>query len=102
MKNSISSNKKFLEELFKFVDFFKDSLKNTKHLSFSENFLKTDCVLFKYDKNNMCICNKETIFLNNVTDFHFSFFKDSNSIIYRIDINNKEQVRGYLYLSNLI
>ena len=77
MKNSISSNQKFLEELFKFVDLFKISLINTKHFSCTENSIKTDSILFKYDKNNMCICNKETIFLKNVTDFYFSYFKES-------------------------
>ncbi len=39
--------------------------------------------------------------LDNVTDFFVAFFKDSNSILYRIEIGNKEQVRGYIFLSNL-
>jgi len=38
--------------------------------------------------------------IEGVTDFYISFFKDSNSVLYRLEINKKEQVRGYIFLSN--
>jgi len=39
--------------------------------------------------------------IDGVTDFYLSFFEDSNSVLYRLEINKKEQVRGYIFLSNL-
>lgn len=39
--------------------------------------------------------------IENVTDFFVAHFPDSNSILYRIEIGNREQVRGYIFLSNL-
>ena len=38
--------------------------------------------------------------IEGVTDFYISFFEDSNSVLYRLEINKKEQVRGYIFLSN--
>ena len=40
--------------------------------------------------------------IEGVTDFYLSFFEDSNSVLYRLEINNREQVRGYIFLSNRI
>ncbi len=40
--------------------------------------------------------------IEGVTDFYISFFEDSNSVLYRLEINNKEQVRGYIFLSNRV
>ena len=39
--------------------------------------------------------------IEEVTDFYLSFFSDSNSVLYRLELNKKEQVRGYIFLSNL-
>lgn len=38
--------------------------------------------------------------IEGVTDFYLSYFEDSNSVLYRLEINRKEQVRGYIFLSN--
>ena len=38
--------------------------------------------------------------IEGVTDFYISFFDDSNSLLYRLEINNREQVRGYIFLTN--
>ncbi len=38
--------------------------------------------------------------IEGVTDFYISFFEDSNSVLYRLELNRKEQVRGYIFLSN--
>ncbi|MEN8223054.1 MAG: hypothetical protein ABFR36_07320 [Acidobacteriota bacterium] len=38
--------------------------------------------------------------IEGVTDFYISFFDDSNSVLYRLEIDGKEQVRGYIFLSN--
>lgn len=40
--------------------------------------------------------------LHNVTDFYVTFFDESASVLYRIEVNKKEQVRGYIFLANLV
>jgi len=40
--------------------------------------------------------------IENVTDFYIKLFPDSNSVLYRIEINNKEQIRGYIFLMNTV
>jgi type II secretory pathway component PulJ len=40
--------------------------------------------------------------LEEVSDFYVTFFPDANSVLYRIEINKKEQVRGYIFLLNLV
>jgi hypothetical protein len=38
--------------------------------------------------------------LEDVSDFYVTFFPDANSVLYRIEIDKKEQVRGYVFLLN--
>jgi Type II secretory pathway, component PulJ len=40
--------------------------------------------------------------LEEVSDFYVTFFPDANSVLYRIEINRKEQVRGYIFLLNTV
>ena len=40
--------------------------------------------------------------LEEVTDFYVTFFPDANSVLYRIEVNRKEQVRGYIFLLNMV
>lgn len=40
--------------------------------------------------------------LENVSDFYVTFFPDANSVLYRIEVDKKEQVRGYIFLLNLV
>lgn len=40
--------------------------------------------------------------MDNVTDFASTYFPESRSVLYRIEINNREQVRGYIFLNNLV
>ncbi len=39
--------------------------------------------------------------LENITDFFCSHLKNSNAILYRLEINGKQQVRNFLFLPNL-
>jgi len=39
--------------------------------------------------------------IEEVTDFFIQYYPESLSVYYRIEINHKEQVRGYIYLTNL-
>jgi len=40
--------------------------------------------------------------LEEVSDFYVTFFPDANSVLYRIEDNKKEQIRGYIFLLNLV
>lgn len=40
--------------------------------------------------------------LEEVTDFHVKFYPESISVLYRFEINNKEQLRGYIFLPNMV
>jgi hypothetical protein len=40
--------------------------------------------------------------LEEVTDFYVTFFPDANSVLYRIEVNKKEQIRGYIFLLNQV
>ncbi|MCU0277119.1 MAG: hypothetical protein MUF02_09790 [Acidobacteria bacterium] len=40
--------------------------------------------------------------LEEVSDFYVTFFPEANSVLYRIEVNKKEQVRGYIFLLNLV
>jgi type II secretory pathway pseudopilin PulG len=40
--------------------------------------------------------------LEEVTDFFVTFFPESKSVLYRIEVNRKEQIRGYIFLINMV
>lgn len=40
--------------------------------------------------------------LDEVSDFYVTFFPDANSVLYRIEIDRREQVRGYIFLLNTV
>lgn len=60
-------------------------------------FYPSQCVLKrKADKGNF------QPLLEEVSDFYVTFFPDANSVLYRIEVNKKEQIRGYIFLLNLV
>jgi hypothetical protein len=42
------------------------------------------------------------VFLEGVSDFYITFFPESRSVLYRIELNNKESIRGYIFLVNMV
>jgi len=40
--------------------------------------------------------------IEEVTDFYINFFPESKSVLYKIEVNRKEQIRGYIFLINLV
>jgi type II secretory pathway component PulJ len=40
--------------------------------------------------------------LENVTDFYVCFYPEANSVFYRIELGKKEQIRGYIFLTNMM
>ncbi|GEM_PF-585418 len=39
--------------------------------------------------------------IEEVTDFNITFYPDVFSVLYRIEVNHKQQIRGYIFLSQL-
>jgi competence protein ComGF len=40
--------------------------------------------------------------IEQVTDFYVKFFPESSSVLYRIEIDRKEQVRGFIFLTHMV
>jgi hypothetical protein len=40
--------------------------------------------------------------IEGVTDFYVKFFPESCSLLYRIEVNKKEQIRGYIFMNNMV
>lgn len=40
--------------------------------------------------------------INEVTDFYVKFFPEFCSVLYQIEIENKEQIRGYIFMTNMV
>ncbi len=40
--------------------------------------------------------------IENVTEFSVNFFPEAYSVLYRIEVNKKEQIRGYVFLTNMV
>ena len=125
-----ASNQKHMEQIFHCVDTIKSDLnkcgmrlqEEIKSSSFhaicfdakgfSVKFKTQDngpisTITWKYDPHHQILFRKRNghniaPFLNNVSDFYVTFFPDANSVLYRIEVNKKEQIRGYFFLLNLV
>lgn len=40
--------------------------------------------------------------IEKVTDFNVTYFPEAGSVLYRIEIDKKEQIRGYIFLVNMV
>jgi prepilin-type N-terminal cleavage/methylation domain-containing protein len=40
--------------------------------------------------------------IEEVTDFYVKFFPESCSVLYRIEVNKKEQIRGYIFMNHMV
>lgn len=83
----------------------KNDLKND-YLKGSTVIILKECE-FKLYKNQKILKRKSgrgyfQPLIEKVTDFYITYFPDANSVLYRIEINNKEQVRGYIFLTNMV
>ncbi|MCK5057501.1 MAG: hypothetical protein KAT34_12635 [Candidatus Aminicenantes bacterium] len=38
----------------------------------------------------------------NVSDFSVTYYPESNSVLYRIEVNHREQISGYIFLTNKV
>ncbi len=67
--------------------------------------LKT--VVFKYYMKEQVLKRKTDRgyfqpMIDNVTDFYLKYFPESKSLLYRIEVGHKEQIRGYIFLLNMV
>jgi type II secretory pathway component PulJ len=65
-----------------------------------------ETIEYKYFKNSQTLKKK----INNgyfqpmadhITDFYIQFFPESNSVLYRIELNFIEQIQGYIFMTNM-
>jgi hypothetical protein len=97
-----------LEEIFYAVDLLKSDLNkvcDSVKISQDRNHITLDeKVAYAFDKKHLQLERrtprhaKNLFLLQEVTDFQVTFFPEANSILYRIEINGKEQIRGYIFL----
>lgn len=40
--------------------------------------------------------------IEEVTDFYVKYFPEAYSVFYRIEVNNKEQIMGYIFMTNMV
>lgn len=40
--------------------------------------------------------------IEDVTDFYVQFYPEANSVFYRIEVSEKEQLRGYIFLAEMV
>ena len=102
-----------LEQIFRTVDVIKDSLNNAKQVQVLDDNagIKIETIggenlRLKFDATKQTLKKQigkgsfETI-CNCLTGLYFNAYMESKSILYRVEFDGKEQVRGYLFLENL-
>jgi len=45
---------------------------------------------------------KYTDLMGGVSDFYVTHFPEANSVLYRIEVEKRKQMRGYIFLLNLV
>jgi hypothetical protein len=100
-----------LEAVFHTADMLKVDLSETKDsvdVSNSHDHLTLDRkVAYSFDKqrrqlkrSSQGVPRSTIVMLCDVTDFYITFFPEVPSVFYRIEINGKEQIRGYIFLNS--
>lgn len=92
-----------LNQIFNTVDTLKRDL--TQGINFNQLNSDSFTVTSKnkkltYVRKNNQLKRNGKIITRNVTDFYIAFFPVSKSVLYRIEINEREQVRGYIFMTN--
>ncbi len=63
-------------------------------------------VKYRYHPNRQVLTRrngrgKAEVILSGVSDFFAAYFPDSQSVLYRLELNSKEQIRGYIFMNHL-
>ena len=115
-EKKFNKEQQILEMIFQTVDLLKQDFKNaeifelgsnsftcTRHIEVklkNEEGTKRVKKIVKWVYKNGCLKRNSSKIIS-LTDFFISFFDDSKSVLYRLEINNREQVRGYIFLKSL-
>ena len=89
-----------LKAIFNCIDSLKADLNKTNSFKVlkSKPGFKANDIKWSWNSNKL-FRNKELV-LSDVTDFNVSFFPDAGSVLYRIELQKKDQIRGYIFLNN--
>ena len=101
------SDKELLESIFFTVDSIKSDLSQAESFSHDgnsftckfkpENSKKRITAKWIFENGSLKRNSKEII---SAKDLYFSFFPESNSVLYRLEVE-KNQIRGYIFLTSL-
>ena len=118
-KQAMEVKEQHLERLFMAVDIIKSDLNlcgkglpqskrpvfqcGSDYFSVRFKTKQTQTILYRFDPERKVLTRqvnrqREETFLEGVTDFYITHFPESRSVLYRIEVNGKEQIRGYIFL----
>ena len=68
---------------------------------------RIETILYRFDPEEKTLTRRvglkrPEVFLEGVTDLYVAFFPESRSVLYRIELNGKESIRGYIFLVNMV
>lgn len=100
-----------MENLFFAIDQLKTDLEKTTKFELINTYSfnchqRHDIIAYTWDEEKSELLRqtpkeKYTAQLKDVSSFYITYFEGSQSVLYRIEMNNKEQIRGYVWLKNL-
>lgn len=99
-----SARQATLERFFEVVDLIKDDLNQATSVGIRNN--RWLMLNVKSRPVFWLLCDGQLI-RNGLTmiaakEFFVSHFPDANSVLYRIGLENGEQIRGYIFLTNVV
>jgi hypothetical protein len=90
-----------LGAIFNCIDSLKADLNKAKSFKVLKRTPGFKANAIKWSWNTDKLFRNNELVLDDVTDFRVSFFPDANSVLYRIEMQKKDQIRGYIFLHNL-
>ena len=110
METNKQKQRERLEEIFYTVDAIKADLNKAtgiqiaKHLLTITSYVSETCskkIEWRFDPKNRSLERAGKLMILDVTDFMVQYFPEANSVLYRIELDGKEQIRGYIFLMNM-
>ena len=112
METNKQKQRERLEEIFYTVNAIKQDLHKAtrikievvKHLLTITSYVSETCskkIEWRFDPKNRSLERAGKLMILDVTDFMVQYFPEANSVLYRIELDGKEQIRGYIFLMNM-
>lgn len=106
METNKEKQQQRLEEIFDTVDKIKIDLNKTTGIDVVDQFGMTliigeEKIRWNFNPEDCFIERQGKLMILDVTDFKVTFFPEAKSVLYRIKLDGKEQIRGYIFLQNL-